>query len=172
MNNELHGYDFILATTEAHNSKGIIPAYDKPFLEVITHHSLLDCLSIESYVSTLYTSFGGTNGDRAIRYLSDVCQSLMGRGKETSEFTSVISLDTVKLLLNALYQLLSRVRRARFHDELPVLLNLARELASKITEECSKADLDGLQSRIEVIQSLVTSASRNLVTPRVHEGDP
>ncbi|KAF3010225.1 hypothetical protein E8E15_002637, partial [Penicillium rubens] len=85
VNNELHGYDFILATTEAHNSKGIIPAYDKPFLEVITHHSLLDCLSIESYVSTLYTSFGGTNGDRAIRYLSDVCQSLMGRGQLYSE---------------------------------------------------------------------------------------
>ncbi|KAJ9481405.1 hypothetical protein VN97_g12076 [Penicillium thymicola] len=172
VNDELHGYDFILATAEAHNSEGIIPAYDEPFLEVITHHSLLDCLSIESYVGTLYTSFGGTNGDRAIRYLSDVCQSLMGRGEETSESASVISLDTVKLLLNALYQLLSRVRRARFHDELPVLLNLARELASKITEECSKADLDGLQSRIEVMQSLVTSASRNLVTPRVHEGDP
>ncbi|KAJ5849332.1 hypothetical protein N7534_008021 [Penicillium rubens] len=172
VNDELHGYDFILATAEAHNSEGIIPAYDEPFLEVITHHSLLDCLSIESYVGTLYTSFGGTNGDRAIRYLSDVCQSLMGRGEETSESASVISLDTVKLLLNALYQLLSRVRRARFHDELPLLLNLARELASKITEECSKADLDGLQSRIEVMQSLVTSASRNLVTPRVHEGDP
>lgn len=172
VNDELHGYDFILATAEAHNSEGIIPAYDEPFLKVITHYSLLDCLSIESYVGTLYTSFGGTNGDRAIRYLSDVCQSLMGRGEETSESASVISLDTVKLLLNALYQLLSRVRRARFHDELPVLLNLARELASKITEECSKADLDGLQSRIEVMQSLVTSASRNLVTPRVHEGDP
>ena len=96
----------------------------------------------------------------------------MGRGEETSEFASVILLDTVKLLLNALYQLLSRVRRARFHDKLPVLLNLARELASKITEECSKADLDGLQNRIEVMQSLVTSASRNLVIPRVHEGDP
>ncbi|KAJ5957579.1 hypothetical protein N7501_011858 [Penicillium viridicatum] len=172
VNDELHGYDFILATAEAHNSEGIIPAYDEPFLEVITHHSLLDCLSIESYVGTLYTSFGGTNGDRAIRYLSDVCQSLMGRGEETSESASVISLDTVKLLLNALYQLLSRVRPARFHDELPVLLNLARELASKITEECSKADLDGLQSRIEVMQSLVTSARRNLVTPRVHEGEP
>ncbi|KAJ5559577.1 hypothetical protein N7513_001976 [Penicillium frequentans] len=172
VNDELHGYYFILATAEAHNSEGIIPAYDEPFLKVITHHSLLDCLSIESYVGTLYTSFGGTNGDRAIRYLSDVCQSLMGRGEETSESASVISLDTVKLLLNALYQLLSRVRRTRFHDELPVLLNLARELASKITEECSKADLDGLQSRIEVMQSLVTSASRNLVTPRVHEGDP
>jgi hypothetical protein len=72
VNDELYRYDFILATAEAHNSKGIILAYDKPFLEVITYHSLLDYLSIESYISTLYISFGGTNGDRAIRYLSDI----------------------------------------------------------------------------------------------------
>ncbi|KAJ5926378.1 hypothetical protein N7516_008151, partial [Penicillium verrucosum] len=115
INNELYRYDFILVTIEAYNSKGIILAYNKPFLKVIIYYSLLDCLSIELYISTLYISFSS-------------------RGKETSESASVILLDT----------LLLRVRRARFHDKLPVLLNLARELASKITEECSKADLDGL----------------------------
>ncbi|KAJ5520819.1 hypothetical protein N7463_001272 [Penicillium fimorum] len=77
----------------------------------------------------------------------------------------------MKFLLNTLYQLLSRVRRAQFHDELPVLLDLARELGSKMTEECLKADLDGLESRIEVMQRLIASANRNLVTTRVHEGD-
>ncbi|KAJ5144090.1 uncharacterized protein N7515_002877 [Penicillium bovifimosum] len=174
VDDDLHGYDFILATADADNSKGIrpIPAYVEPFLKVITHLSLLNCLSIDSFVGTLYASFGGTNGDRAIRYLRDVCQNLMGRGEDIRKARPVISLDMMKLLLNTLYQLLSRVRRARFHDELPVLLDLARELGSKVTEDCSKADLDGLESRIEVMQSLVTSANRNLVTPRALEGDP
>ncbi|KAJ5422986.1 hypothetical protein N7445_011094 [Penicillium cf. griseofulvum] len=173
VDDSLHGYEFILATADADKPEGIrpIPAYDETFLKVITHNSLLDCLSIDSFVGTLYTTFGGTNGDRAIRYLRGVCQNLMSTGEDTSDTTPVISLDMMKLLLNTIYQLLSRVRRARFHDELPVLLDLARKMGSKLTRECSKADLDGLESRIEVMQSLITSANRNLVTSRVHEGD-
>ncbi|KAJ6127868.1 hypothetical protein N7471_009085 [Penicillium samsonianum] len=38
-----------------------------------------------------------------------------------------------------------------------------------MTETCSKADLDGLESRLEVMQSLIISANRNLVIPRAHE---
>lgn len=78
----------------------------------------------------------------------------------------------VKLLLNTLYQLLSIVRRARFHDEIPALLDLTREVGSQITETCSKADIDGLESKIEVMQSLITSANRSLFTPRAHEEIP
>ena len=170
MDDNLHGHDFILASADADNPEGArpIPAYDEPFLKVITHTSLLNCLSVDSFVGTLYTSFGGTNGDRAIRYLRSVCQGLMCKGEETNESLPAISLDMMKLVLNALYQLLSRVRRARFHDELPALLHLTRELGSKMTETCSKADLDGFESRIEIMQRLTTSANRSLSTPRVH----
>ncbi|KAJ6003535.1 hypothetical protein N7522_006227 [Penicillium canescens] len=173
VDDDLHGYDFILATADADNPEGVrqIPTYDEPFLKVITHTSLLNCLSVDSFVGTLYTSFGGTNGDRAIRYLRSVCRSLMSKGEETNEDVPVISLDMMKLLLNTLYQLLSRVRRARFHDEIPALLDLIREVGFQITETCSKADIDGLESRIEVMQSLIASANRSLFTPRVHEGN-
>ncbi|KAJ6126000.1 hypothetical protein N7471_010493 [Penicillium samsonianum] len=174
VDDNLHGYAFILATADADHPEGMrpIPAYDEPFLKVITHTSLLNCLSVDSFVSTLYTSFSGTNGDRAIRYLKSICANLMGKGKDTNENAPVISLDMVKLLLNTLYQLLSRVRRARLHDELPALLDLIRELGSKMTETCSQADLDGLETRIEVMQSLITSANRNLVTPKAHQENP
>ncbi|OQD75805.1 hypothetical protein PENDEC_c006G06838 [Penicillium decumbens] len=171
VDDNLHGYDFILATADADNPEGVrpIPTYNESFLKVITHTSLLDCLSVDSFVGTLYTSFGGTNGDRAIRYLRSICRSLMSKGEETNESVPVISLDMMKLLLNTLYQLLSRVRRARFHDEIPALLDLIREVGSQITETCSKADIDGLERRIEVMQSLIASANRSLFTPRVHE---
>ena len=171
VDDNLYGHDFILASADADNPEGArpIPAYNEPFLKVITHTSLLNCLSVDSFVGTLYTSFGGTNGDRAIRYLRSVCQGLMCKGEEINESLPVISLDMMKLVLNALYQLLSMVRRAQFHDELPALLHLTRELGSKMTETCSKADLDGFESRIEIMQSLTTSANRSLFTPRVHE---
>ncbi|PLB49662.1 hypothetical protein P170DRAFT_384852 [Aspergillus steynii IBT 23096] len=171
VDDNLHGYDFILATADADNPEGVRPisTYDEPFLKVITHASLLNCLSVDSFVGTLYTSFGGTNGDRAIRYLRSVCRSLMSKGEETNENLPVISLDMMKLLLNTLYQLLSRVRRARFHDEIPALLDLIREVRSQITETCSNADIDGLESRIEVMQSLIASANSRLYTPRAHE---
>jgi hypothetical protein len=174
VDDKLHGFDFILATADADNSEELrpMPSYDEPFLKVITHISLLDCLSIDSFVGTLYTYFGGTNGDRAIRYLRGVCLNLMSQGEENNEIAPVFSLDMIKLLLNTLYQLLSRVRNARFHDELPALLDQARKLGAKMTDKCSKADRDGLESKIEVMQSLITSANRSLTTPRAHEENP
>ncbi|PYI22896.1 hypothetical protein BO99DRAFT_377209 [Aspergillus violaceofuscus CBS 115571] len=173
VDDDLHGHDFILATADADDPDGVRPisTYDEPFLKVITHASLLHCLSVDSFVGTLYTSFGGPDGDRAIRYLRSVCRSLMSKGEDTNENVPVISLDMMKLLLNTLYQLLSRVRLARFHDEIPALLDLIREVGSQVTETCSNADTDGLESRIEVMQSLIASANSRLYTPRAHEGN-
>ncbi|KAJ5887927.1 hypothetical protein N7495_007968 [Penicillium taxi] len=171
VDDNLHGHRFILATVDSDSPEGLrlISAYDEPFLKVITHPSLLNCLSVDSFVGTLYTSFSGTNGDRAIRYLRSVCQNLMRKFEDSNNNASVISLDMVKLLLNTLRQLLSRVRHARFHDELPALLDLTRELGSKMTETCLRADLDGIENKIEVIQSLINSSNRNLVTSTAHE---
>ncbi|KAJ6113799.1 hypothetical protein N7523_007116 [Penicillium sp. IBT 18751x] len=173
VDDDLHGHEFILATADADRTEGIpsVAAYDEPFLKVVTHPSLLNCLSVDSFVGTLYTSFGGTNGDRAITYLRSVCRKLMNSWENTRDDTS-ISPDMMKLLLNTIYQLLSRVRRARFHDEIPALLELTREMAQKMTETCSKADLDGFESKIEVMQSLITSANRSLVSLRTPEADP
>ncbi|KAL3464794.1 hypothetical protein BJX64DRAFT_285985 [Aspergillus heterothallicus] len=168
VDDNLHGLDFILATADADNLEGIkrIPAYHDPFLKVITHTSLLNCLSVDTFVGTLYTTFGGTNGDRAISCLRSVCRNLMNKGADASESAPVASLEKVKLLLNALYQLLSRVARARFHDELPGLLDLTGKLVFEMTQTSSDADLDGLEGRLEVMRRLITSARRTLVKIR------
>ncbi|KAJ5670148.1 uncharacterized protein N7477_005511 [Penicillium maclennaniae] len=173
VDDDLHGHEFILATAGADHPEGLqsVAAYDEPFLKVITHPSLLNCLYVDSFVGTLYTSFGGTNGDRAIAFLRSVCRKLMNSWDNTRD-DAPISSDMMKLLLNTIYQLLSRVRRARFHDEMPALLELTREMAQKMTETCSKADLDGFESKIEVMQSLITSANRSLASLRMPEADP
>lgn len=174
VDDNLCGHDFILATVDADNPERIrhIVSHDKPFLKVITHTSLLNCLSIDSFVGTLYTSFGGTNGDRAIRYLKRVYRALTCKIEETKKNSSIDSLDMAKLLLNSLHQLLSRVQRARFHDELAELLDLAHELSMQATGTCSKADIYGLESKIELMKSLVASANSSLSTPRAREENP
>ena len=103
--------------------------------------------------------------DRAIRYLRSVCRSLISKGEETNENVQVISVDTMKLLLNTLYQLLLRVGRVRFHDKIPALLDLIREVGSQITKIYSKVDIFGFKSRIKVMQSLIASVNRSLFTP-------
>lgn len=172
VDDNLHGHEFILATADSDHPEGLhsISAYDEPFLKVITHPSLLNCLSVDSFVGTLYTSFGGTKGDRAIAYLRRVCRKLMKSWEDTGHEIPK-SPEIMKLLLNTLYQLLSRVRRARFHDDIPALLELTRELVHKLTETCSKADIDGFESRIEVMQNLITNANRSLAPPRMPEAD-
>lgn len=54
MDDDLGGHGFILATidTSGQYSTRSIPAYVQPFLKVITHPSILDCLSVDSFVGT------------------------------------------------------------------------------------------------------------------------
>ncbi|KAL4804110.1 hypothetical protein BDV18DRAFT_166268 [Aspergillus unguis] len=172
VDDKLQGLEFVLATADADNPEGSrrIPAYHNPFLKVITHASLLNCLSVDTFVGTLYTTFGGTNGDRAIRYLRSICRWLTDTGTDASESAPVASFEMVKLLLHALYQLLSRVARARFHDELSGLLDLTGNLISEMRQTCSNADIDGLQGRLEVMRSLMPRASGTPVITRCREG--
>ncbi|KAF7716581.1 Zinc finger C3H1-type domain-containing protein [Penicillium ucsense] len=167
---DLHGRDFILATIDADQARGSLrrfEIYGEPFLKVVTHCSLLNCLSVDSFVGSLYSDFGGTNGDRGINYLSAVCSGMINMRSE-----QVTSLDTVKLLLNVLHQLLSRIRRARFHDEVSMLIDLARKLVDQFAPISSKADIDGLESKIQVMESLVNMANRNILPCTAHDHLP
>ncbi|KAJ5470393.1 hypothetical protein N7530_007750 [Penicillium desertorum] len=171
VDDDLGGHGFILATidTTGHDSTRHIPVYVEPFLKVITHPSLLDCLSVDSFVGTMYETFGGPNGDRAIGFLESVCRCMINSFEKSSNNQTLVTPDKVKLLLSALYQFLYRVRRARFHDGLASLLSSLYELVHKMTKVCSKADLEALENRIEIMRNVVASALRGLVPPTVPE---
>ncbi|CDM36040.1 unnamed protein product [Penicillium roqueforti FM164] len=57
----LDGHGFFLETidTTGQDWSRRIPVYVEPFLKAITHPSLLDCLSVDSFVGTMYATFGG-----------------------------------------------------------------------------------------------------------------
>ncbi|KAJ9486641.1 hypothetical protein VN97_g6688 [Penicillium thymicola] len=171
VDDDLDGNGFILATidTSGQYSTHSIPAYVEPFLKVITHPSILDCLSVDSFVGTMYATFGGPNGDRAIGFLESVCRCITNRGEQNDNDQTLVTPHIVKLLLNALYQLLYRVRRARFHDGLPSHLGSLHELVQRIAKVCPNADIEALDNRTEIMRNVVASAHRSLVQPRVQE---
>ncbi|KAJ6185870.1 hypothetical protein N7519_007171 [Penicillium mononematosum] len=171
VDDDLDGHGFILATidTTGQDSTHHIPVYVEPFLKVITHSSLLDCLSVDSFVGSMYATFGGPNGDRAIGFLESVCRCMINSCEKNSNNRTLVTPDMVKLLLSALYQLLYRVRRARFHDDLASLLGSLYELVHKMIKVYSKADLEALDNRIEIMRNVVASALRGLVPPTVPE---
>jgi hypothetical protein len=164
VDDKLHGHKFILATidTISQDVSHAIPIYVEAFLKVITHPSLLNCLSVDSFVGTMYASFGGPNGDRAVGFLESVSRALTERCKQQSGHETYMKPDLLKLLVNALYQLLYRVRQARFHNDLPLLLNLLEELVGTNPGACSTADLDALSSKLEIMRNLVTAANNSL----------
>ena len=76
---ELHGIEHIkalLARRSRSSGHAVFVNMSKAFLQVMTHQSLLDCLSVDTSVGILYNFFGGTNGTRAIPFLAHLCEVL------------------------------------------------------------------------------------------------
>lgn len=160
---DLSGHEFIMTTIRAahpDNSTTISPA--ESFLKVITHPSLLDCLSVDTFVGTLYTFFGGTNGDRGITFLGHICQKLTAECQSTSGARSSNILDVAKSMLKALQELLIRDRRAQFHDNLLPLLDSLAGLIPNMTDDYSGADVDTLRIRVDAMRRLVQDAAGRL----------
>lgn len=47
----------------------------RPFLQVITHHALVDCLAVDTFVGGLYNFIAGSNGSRLSRSSPEFVQA-------------------------------------------------------------------------------------------------
>jgi hypothetical protein len=103
----------------------------EPFLLVITHQALLDCLSVDTFVGGLYNFISGSNGTRAIPFFQRLSTNLVEAYLESA--VSKASVETILIaLLTAIRELLRRERRAAFHNDLPNLAN-SLEGAAEVT---------------------------------------
>lgn len=171
VDDDLGGHAFILTTidTAGQDATQTISVHVNPFLKVINHPSLLDCLSVVSFVGTMYATFGVPNGDRAIGFLESVCRYMINSHEQSNSDRDSVSLEMVNLALNTLYQLLRRVQGARLHAGLSSLLGSLHRLAHIINQEGYKADLDAVDTRIEVMRSVVANPNRSLLPPKAPE---
>ncbi|KAF9729289.1 hypothetical protein PMIN01_12979 [Paraphaeosphaeria minitans] len=110
------------------------------FLRTITHPAILDCLSVETYVGSLYNFVTGANGKRAVPFFQHVCETV---GKAygdtiTPDFTTKAEQLMMAMCL-ALREILRREPRARFSEELPTLMDGIENLVQMISEAQSQA---------------------------------
>ncbi|KAH8889256.1 hypothetical protein GQ53DRAFT_723440 [Thozetella sp. PMI_491] len=130
----------------------------RDFLKVITHTALLDCLSIETYVSTLYNFIAGYNGQRAIPYFSLLCRQL---GDKSQRHIVAVPSNPEEILTSiskALYEIVRRERRVLFNDDLQGLFDLLDEAVEATGAPRSSAN------RIETMKQILKSASGLLTT--------
>jgi hypothetical protein len=105
----------------------------RPFLFVITHTALLDCLSVDTAVGGLYNFISGTNGSRAVPFFQRLSKILAERHFESSTVEPTANLEkTLSAVLIAIRELLRREVRAAFHEDLSEVVNSIEH----ITEVC------------------------------------
>ena len=135
------------------------------FLKVITHPALVDCLSIEPFVGTLYTFIGGSGGARCIAYLSKLCLLL-----ERPDANTGLGDDPEKvflLMLRALHELLSREQRALHNQTLPSLFDSLNQVVEKLhLDETSEARIEAMRRMLKSATQLVAAAPQHAVNTR------
>jgi hypothetical protein len=81
----------------------------RPFLLVITHSALLDCLSVDTFVGRLYNFISGSNGSRAIPFFRRLSANLLEeRLKFTASSSTAVPETTLIAMSIAFRELLRR----------------------------------------------------------------
>ena len=110
------------------------------FLDTITHTSIVDCLSIGTYIATIYNVISGAGGERALSFFIDLTRGLLRMTEEEEISTMVQQFDRfLFMILTALYQLVTRERRACFHDRMPELLAQLDQMSTFLNDRAMAA---------------------------------
>ncbi|KAL3467220.1 hypothetical protein BJX64DRAFT_192492 [Aspergillus heterothallicus] len=130
----------------------------RPFLKLVTHPLLLDCLSVDTYVGDMYVFICGSSGTRAFPFFQHVCTAL-----ETQESRNKDAHDILTCLVAATREVIIRNQKALYHDSLPNLI----ENVAKLCEDCmvdSEPRLIYTKTRVEEIQRLIQRADAKLAS--------
>lgn len=132
-NDEFRGFDLILETIQLRGQPAKSLATANSFLRIITHPSLLDCLSVDSFIGTIFSFFSGANGNRAVKFFIDFCRILGQHPLASVQYGSSPTTTAGQALLlvtDTLYELLKREPRSRLHDDLPALFDTIDKLTA------------------------------------------
>lgn len=160
VDNDLNGFQIIRETVECdQDSEHSELQVAVTFLKVITHDSLLDCLSIEPYIGTLYSFLGGSNGERGINFFIRLCVSI-----ERFETTEDAIARILECLLKTIQELLNRVQSALHNDMLPQLLALLSARVDSIDA------IHNPQLTVNSLRRLLAATSRLVQIPSTADG--
>ena len=140
------------------------------FLLVMTHSAMVDCLSVDTYVGSLYSFMSGANGTRAIPFFQHLCKVLVATRAKAVQTIPLDRLDSTLIALSAaLSELLRRESRARYNEDLPDLISSLETAAGSITEEESTITSNIIISRVADLRAVVARASGLLCEATLEE---
>lgn len=138
-NRDLFGYQHIEAILEIDFTQHNILEYAQPFLLVISHTALLNCISIKPNVNDLYKIIDGDS--RGLTFLTNVCSAILADCESNARMYSMekylVATTTV------LCEVVSHDQQVPFSDRISRLLNLIERilLKTQIPEQSSSYNL-------------------------------
>lgn len=161
------GCEYLYATlkvkVQTHGNLALRIAED--FLKVITNPALLDCLSIDTYVGTMYNFISGANGERAVTFFTELCTGLLELHQQNAEECSLLRLEeSLQAILNALVELLRREKRASFHDNFPKLFSCIEDISVVLDAADFASRYHVRRDRINVLRRMVDLSADLLAT--------
>jgi hypothetical protein len=131
----------------------------QPFLLVITHPALLDCLSVDTFVGNLYNYISGSNGTRAIPFFKRLSTNLVEAQRASwSRITATNVEGTLSAMSTAICQVLRREQRATFHDELPDLVDSLENITEITGIDKSSTAYQLIIRRIAELRAMIARA--------------
>ncbi|CAG8957876.1 hypothetical protein HYFRA_00000216 [Hymenoscyphus fraxineus] len=157
---EYHGRQHILTVMSMKSGIGGSAAFlnlAQPFLSVITHPGLLDCLSVDTFVGSLYNFISGTHGKRVVDFLQRISECL--NDAYTKSHISKPSAETILLaMIAALYEISRREQRAAFNDDLPGLLKSIEEAGTVVEADQHSFFFNSFHEKVTQIRAIVARA--------------
>ncbi|PSR85568.1 hypothetical protein BD289DRAFT_467327 [Coniella lustricola] len=140
------------------------------FLRTITHPSILSCLSVDTYIGTLYNVMSGVNGDMAISFLLDFCSAiLVGSSPTTSATDHAVLSRRAAVVLEALNELLLREKRASLNEHLAELFDQLDNITTLLDDPLGSAvyeyNNNNSKGRVDQLRKIVELSTGRLVVP-------
>lgn len=131
----------------------------QPFILVITHPALLDCLSVDTSVGGLYNYFSGSNGSRAIPFFQRLSAALLQQYQASESQGSTVILETTLISMStALRELLRREQRAIFHDDLLDLVLAMENVVTTTSLDQNSVAFHVVNNNIEELRGMIIRA--------------
>jgi hypothetical protein len=128
----------------------------QPFLLVITHPALLNCLSVNTFVGNIYNYISGSNGTRAIPFFNRLSTNLVETHFESSEPSLPTTLEAMS---TAICEVLRRVPRATFHDDLPGLVDSLESIPAIVGIDNRSTTFQRIVNRTAELRAMIARAN-------------
>lgn len=136
------------------------------FLLVITHLTLLHCLSVDTFVENLYNYISGSNGTPAIPFFKRLSINLVEVNIESSKASLIVTLArTLIAMSTAICELLGREPRATFHDDLPDLVDSIENIPEITGLDNRSTTFQIIANRVVELRAIIARAKGLLDYP-------